>query len=141
VSTCDTCPNQNADSRKSSYPKEYVKIVYSVMGRKYLHCHVVTRRRRRPRAQRSIFREIEIVYNRTCRVGSDPKSVNGDKLPHTNFQHAGYEKSVRMMRTTNGENGICLHLLTFAYICLHDLHCLHTHHLLGGDGAETRNIN
>jgi hypothetical protein len=86
VSTFDTCPNQNADSRKSSYCKEYVKIVYSVMGRKYLHCHVVTRRRRRPRAQRSIFRETEIVYNRTCRVGSDPKSVNGDKLPHTNFQ-------------------------------------------------------
>jgi hypothetical protein len=66
--------------------KEYVKTVYSVMGRNYLHCHVVTRQRRRPRAQRSIFLETEIVYNRTCRVGSDPKSVNGDNLPHINFQ-------------------------------------------------------
>jgi hypothetical protein len=37
-------------------------------------------------AQRSVFLETEIAYNRTCRVDSDPKSVNGDKLPHINFQ-------------------------------------------------------
>jgi hypothetical protein len=47
----------------------------------------------------------------------------------------GYEKGVSMMRTANGGNGVCLHLLTLLTLLTY------THRLHGGDGAETRNIN